>query len=521
MGDDHVLAADDVGGPQQHGEAQGLRGVQGLLQGGDAHPLGPADVQVFQQRVKPAPVLGHVDAVGGGAQDGDALLVQELGEGDGGLATEGHHHAHGLFHLDDPHHVLRGEGLEVQPVGGAVVGGAVVKLDALADADGAGPQDDDGLLPAAGEVPGVAVVVVGGVEVGGLGLELGGAGVHHLVAGEAVGEGSLLHSGQPSQHLVGVAVLLALEVGLRGDATLQALLKADQVLEFMDEELVDLGDLVDVVDAHPLGQGLKDGEQPQIVHGGQPLVQGAAGGVLIAEGVQLDLRPTDGLHQGGLKGVLNGHDLAGGLHLGAQLPAGPVELVKGPLGELHHHIVHGGLEAGVGLPGDVVLDLVQGVAQGDFGGDLGDGIPRGLGGQGGGPGDSGVDLDDGVLKAVGVQGKLAVAAAFNAQLLDDFQGGGAEHLVLPVGQGLGGGHHDGVAGVDAHGIDVLHGADGDDVAGGDGGALVVPHHLELDLLPPEDVLLDEHLGDGGVVQAHGGLLPQLGLVVGHTAAAAA
>ena len=48
---------------------------------------------------------------------------------------------------------------------------------------------------------------------------------------------------------------------------------------------------------------------------------------------------------------------------------------------------------------------------------------------------------------------------------------------------------------------------------------MVPHHLELDLLPPEDVLLDEHLGDGGVVQAHGGLFPQFLLVIGHAAAA--
>ena len=178
--------------------------------------------------------------------------------------------------------------------------------------------------------------------------------------------------------------------------------KPDQVLQLVDEEPVDPGDLVDVVDAHPLGEGLEDGEDPQIVHGGQALVQGAAGGVLVVEGVQLDLRPPDGLHQGGLEGVLDGHHLAGGLHLGAQLPAGPVELVKGPLGELHHHVVHRRLEAGVGLAGDVVLDLVQGIAQGDLGGHLGDGVARGLGGQGGGPGHPGVDLDDGVLKAVGV-----------------------------------------------------------------------------------------------------------------------
>lgn len=102
--------------------------------------------------------------VGGGAQDGDALLVQELRQGDGGLAAEGHHHTHGVLHFNDPHHILRGEGLKVQPVGGVIVGGdglrvvvdddhviaqlfqgldtvdgAVIKFNALADPNGAGP----------------------------------------------------------------------------------------------------------------------------------------------------------------------------------------------------------------------------------------------------------------------------------------------------------------------------------------------------------------------------------------------
>ena len=101
----------------------------------------------------------------------------------------------------------------------------------------------------------------------------------------------------------------------------------------------------------------------------------------------------------------------------------PCELVKGPLGELHHHIVHCGLKTGESLTGHIVFDLIQGVTQGDLGGDLGNGIARGLGGQGGGAGDPGVYLDDSILKAVWVQGKLAVAAALDAQLLDDLQSG--------------------------------------------------------------------------------------------------
>ena len=77
-------------------------------------------------------------------------------------------------------------------------------------------------------------------------------------------------------------------------------------------------------------------------------------------------------------------------------------------------------------------------------------------------------------------------------------------------------HHDGVAGVNPHRVKVLHGADGD------GGALVVPHHLKLDLFPARDILFDEDLGDGGAVAGRSAPTSrQLFLVVGNAAAAAA
>ena len=79
------------------------------------------------------------------------------------------------------------------------------------------------------------------------------------------------------------------------------------------------------------------------------------------------------------------------------------------------------------------------------------GVAGGLGGQSGGTGHTGVNLDDRVLEGLGIQSKLHVAAALDLQGGDDVQSGGAQHLELPVGQGLGGGHHDGVAGVDATG----------------------------------------------------------------------
>ena len=114
-------------------------------------------------------------------------------------------------------------------------------------------------------------------------------------------------------------------------------------------------------------------------------------------------------------------------------------------------------------------------------------IPRLPFDEGGGAGHTGVDLDDRIIKAVRLQSKLAVAAALDAQLGDDVQSSGAQHLVLVVGQGLGRSHDHRVAGVDAHGVQVLHVTHGDHVA------LVVAHDLVLDLFPAGDALFHQIL----------------------------
>ena len=67
----------------------------------------------------------------------------------------------------------------------------------------------------------------------------------------------------------------------------------------------------------------------------------------------------------------------------------------------------------------------------------------------------------------------------------------------------------------AHGVEVLHVADGDHVA------LAVAHHLVLDLFPAGDALLDQHLMDGRQAQTVGADLAQLGLVLTDAAAGAA
>ncbi len=235
---------------------------------------------------------------------------------------------------------------------------------------------------------------------------------------------------------------------------------------------------------------------------------------VVHQAVGVLFQAADGLHQGGLEGRGDAHHLAGRLHLGAEHAPRVDELVERPARYLDHAVIERRLEAGVGFFGDGVGDFVQRIAQRDFGGDLRDGVPRRLGGQRGGAAHARVDLNHVVLEAVGVQGELHVAAALDLQLPDDGERRAAQHLQLPVRKGLARRDDDGVAGVDADGVDVLHIADGDAVA------VAVPHHFVLDFLPAGDAALNQDLVHAAAVQPDRRDAPQ-SLLVGRDAAAAA
>ena len=335
VGDLHTLAAQHVGGPHQHGVAHGVGGGEGLLGGKDGPARGPGDAALVQNLVEPLPVLGGVHAVGRRAQDGHPHIGQGLGQLDGGLPAELDHRPPGLLQLHHGLHVLGGEGLEVELVGHVKVGGhglrvvvdddgliaqalegpdrvdrAVVKLDALADADGPGAQHQHlpplrrarlgpvgpggaggevgGLRDAGGQSPhhrqvqglgGLVLLVVGGVVVGGLGLELGGAGVHHLEGGpdvvglpEGLDLGALL-PGERGDPRVGEAHLLGRPQGVLVQvAVVQAVLHVHDVLEPVQEPQVVLGDLVDLLRGEAPAQGLGHHEEALVVHVHQPLL---------------------------------------------------------------------------------------------------------------------------------------------------------------------------------------------------------------------------------------------------------
>ena len=214
--------------------------------------------------------------------------------------------------------------------------------------------------------------------------------------------------------------------------------------------------------------------------GDQALVE-----LLAAEGLA-GLQAAHALPQRFLEGAADGHHLADGLHLRAERGVGAGEFLEGPFGNLGHHVIDGRLEAGRRLARDVVADLVQPVADGELGGDLGDGEAGGFGRQRRAARDARVHLDDHHAPVGGIDGELHVGAAgIDADLAQAAQGAVAHHLVFAVGEGLRRRDGDGIAGVHAHRVEVLDGADDDAVVG------EVAHHLELEFLPAERALFDQ------------------------------
>ena len=159
---------------------------------------------------------------------------------------------------------------------------------------------------------------------------------------------------------------------------------------------------------------------------------------------------------------------------------------------LDHDVVQRGFEAGRGFLGDVVEDLVEGVADRELGGDLGDREAGGLRCQRRRPRHPRVHLDDDQPAVGGIDRELDVAATgIDADLAQHGDAEVTHALVLPVGERHGRSDGDRVAGVHTHRVEVLDRAHHHNVV------VAVAHQLELEFLPAVDGFLDQHVGRRG------------------------
>ena len=238
---------------------------------------------------------------------------------------------------------------------------------------------------------------------------------------------------------------------------------------------------------------------------------------VVVEAGEPRLHRAQRLLQAFLEGAANRHHLADRFHGGGQRRRGAWEFLEGEARDLRHHIVDGGLEGGGRRAlGDVVVEFVERVADGELGRDLGNREAGGLRGKGRGARHARVHLDDNEPAVRRIHRELHVRAArLHADLAQDRDGGVAHHLVFAVGKRQRRGDRYAVAGMHAHRIDVLDGADDDAVV------LRVADNLHLVLFPAEDGFLDQDLRRGRGFEAPLGDVHVFFAIVGDTAARAA
>ena len=349
-------------------------------------------------------ILGQIDGLGGGPQNGHTGGLQVRRQLQRGLSTQLHEHAHqaaaAAFRLNDLHDVFERERLEVQARGDVVVGGdglrvavdhdglvpgrsqhhggvhaRVVEFNALTDPVGARTENHDRRIRVRGDL---VLVVVAGVVVGREGLELGRTRVNGLEHGADVqGVADTTHHGLVQVHqFTDLGVREAVAFGLTQRLGAQVTVLADQLsgfieqLQLVQEPRVDRGGVKELLERGTGQQGplhvaqpLRGGFLGALHQAGHGVGPGRHRGFGEVEGRALLLQGPQRLLQGLCEVTADGHGLTHRLHGGGQRGIRGRELLERETRNLDHHVVQGRFETRRGLPRDVVGDLVQGVPQ--------------------------------------------------------------------------------------------------------------------------------------------------------------
>lgn len=472
-----------------------------------------------------------------------------------GLAAVLHDHALGLLQLDDLQHVFQRQRLEVQAVGGVVVGGdgfrvavdhdgleaviaqrqcrvhaAVVELDALPDAVGATAQDHDLVAVARQRF---ALVLVGRIQVRSAGGEFSrtrvNALVHraHLERAAQRAHGFFVGADQLGQACVGETGALekaqAWGIQCRHAIVGQLLLEADQLFDLVQEPGVDERQRIHIGHAHAGTERIAHVEQTLRARSLELALE--RGHVVFtaqiqAGRVQADLagfQATQGFLQRFLEGAAHRHDFADRLHLRGQACIGLREFFKGKARNFGDHVVDGRLERGRGqATGDFVLQFVQRVTHRQLGGDLGDRKAGGLGRQRRRTRHARIHFDHHHAAGGRADAELHVGAAgIHANLAQHRDRGIAQALIFLVGERLRRRHGDRVAGVHAHRVEVFDRTHDDAVVRG------IAHNFHLEFLPAQHRFFHQHFGGRRQFQAAANDVDQLFAVVCNAATAAA
>ena len=462
----HALPSQYIGRTHQYRIAQTVCHCLGFFRRKYGTAGRTRDLCLFQDAVKELTVFCSIHIFRLGPQDLNAHLHQRFRQFDGRLSAKLYHGTVRLFNIYDILHILRGQRFKIQLVRDVKVSadrlrvvidddrlisgsgkcpgrvyGAVIKFHTLSDPDGAGAQDHD-LLAAVRFRQGFVLAVKDRVVIRCLCRKFRCTCIHGLkcrMDAKAIAQCLdvlFFFTGKSCDHVIRkfqtfcfaeqfFAQLFALQSGFH----------LGQDRDLVDEPVVHHRDPVDIFVRYALTYRLGDHKDPHIVHPLQPFEQlffGQCGKVITAQAVYMLLQRTQCLHQTAFKIGADAHHLAGRLHLRRQGTFCRQELIERKTRHLHHAIVQCRLKARIGLAGHGVFDLIQGIAQRDLGGYLGDGITGRFGSQCRRTAHTRIDLDDTVFKTGGMQRKLYVTSARDAQGTDDVECRRTKHLVFLI-----------------------------------------------------------------------------------------
>ena len=158
--------------------------------------------------------------------------------------------------------------------------------------------------------------------------------------------------------------------------------------------------------------------------------------------------------------------------MGCQHPINTIKFLKCEPWNFHDNIVDGRFKTGFSDLRNIVGNLIKGIPDGQLRGNLGYRESGGLGSQGGTPRYARIHFNNHQCPVVRIQRKLNVGSAgINTDFSDDADRRVSHMLIFFIRQGHGRGHRDTVSGMHTHWIEILDGADNDDIVFG------VPHHF--------------------------------------------
>ena len=521
----HAATTKNVAWADNQRVTNATSGIASLVHGRSNCRRWAGNVQAVQQRCKAVAVLCQVNCLWLSTHDRNTSVLQSASQLNWSLPAKGDNNAFRLLNLNDIHDVFKGQRLEIQTVGSVVVCrdglwvavdhdgliallaksvgsmyAAVVKLNALTNAIRTCRENHDAWLFCLDVLCGVTLLVGNVVVLRGC-AKLTCAGINRLDLWANTQhfphstDNICLGAGKVCKLLIREAQLLSSKHVVSGETRksqlLDAFLGVDDACHTVQIPRINTSHIVDALNAPVSAQSLGNVENTLWCWLADQLIKVLLVKDIVTVSAQASailFQRTERLLQSLLKGPAHGHGLADRLHTGGQNAAGALELDKGKARNLDHAVVDRRLKGSRGCLGDVVGNLVKRVTNREQRSHLCNGEASCLGSKRRRTADARVHLNDNDAAVCWVDRKLNVgAAAGNAYTLENGDGVVTEVLELFISKGLSWSNGNGVSCVNAHGIEVLNGADNNTVTCG------IAHDLHLNLFPALNGLLYQHL----------------------------